>query len=73
MILIILDGRQVPLSIKHTYLSGRFFINFLTNTLLRAQNTMLLSKVRQIFFSNFVAFSENPNFKKTNKDFLSFH
>ena len=40
----------------------KIFVNFLTSLLLRAQNTMLLSKVRQIFFSNFVAFSENPNF-----------
>ena len=40
----------------------KILVNFLTSTLLRAQNTTLLSKVRQRFFSNFVAFSENPNF-----------
>ena len=37
---------------------------FLTSTLLPAQNTTLLSKVQRRFFSNFVAFSENPDFKK---------
>ena len=44
----------------------KIFIDFLTSTLLREQNTTLLSKVRRIFFSNFVAFSENPNFKMFN-------
>ena len=45
----------------HIFLK-KIFVDFLTSTLLRAQNTTLLSKVRQRFFSNFVAFSENPNF-----------
>ena len=40
----------------------KIFVDFLTSTLLRAQNTTLLSKVRWRFFSNFVAFSEIPNF-----------
>ena len=40
----------------------KIFVNFLTSTLLCAQNTTLLSKVRRRFSSNFVAFSENPNF-----------
>ena len=43
------------------YLFLKIFVDFLTSTLLRAQNTTLLSKVRW-FFSNFVAFSENPKF-----------
>ena len=34
----------------------------MTSTLLRAQNTKLLSKVRRRFFQIFAAFSENPNF-----------
>ena len=40
----------------------KVFVDFLTSTLLRAQNMTLLSKVWWRFFSNFVAFSENPNF-----------
>jgi len=40
----------------------KIFVNFLTSMLLCAQNTTLLSKVQRRFFSNFVAFSENPNF-----------
>ena len=44
------------------HLFWKIFVNFLTSTLLRVQNTTLLSKVRRRFFSNFVAFSENPNF-----------
>ena len=45
------------------HLKKKIFVDFLTSMLLRAQNTTLLSKVRQRFFSNFVAFSESPNFK----------
>ena len=44
------------------HLFWKIFIDFLTSMVLRAQNTMLLSKVKRRFFSNFVAFSENPNF-----------
>ena len=40
----------------------KIFVDSLTSTLLRAQNTTLLSKVWQRFFSNFMTFSENPNF-----------
>ena len=40
----------------------KIFVDFLTSTLLRTQNTTLLSKVRRRFFLNFVGFSENPNF-----------
>ena len=40
----------------------KIFTDFLTSTLLRAQNTTFLSKVWQRFFSNLVAFSENTNF-----------
>ena len=40
----------------------KIFLNFLTSTLLCAHNMTLLSKVRWRFFSNFVTFSENPNF-----------
>jgi hypothetical protein len=45
------------------HLFWKIFVDFLTSTLLRTQNTTLLLKVRRRFFSNFVAFSENPNFK----------
>ena len=46
------------------HLFWKIFIDFLTSTLLREQNTTLWSKVWRIFFSNFVAFSENPNFDR---------
>jgi hypothetical protein len=45
------------------HLFFKIFVDFLTSTLLRAQNTTLLSKV-QIF----MAFSENPNFNKKNRN-----
>ena len=44
------------------HLFWKIFVAFLTSTLLRTQNTTLLSKVLRRFFSNFVAFSENPKF-----------
>ena len=44
------------------HLFWKIFVDFLTSTLMHRQNTMLLSKERRRFFSNFVAFSENSNF-----------
>ena len=48
--------------IRLVHIFEKTFINFLTSTLLRAQNTTLLSKVRQIFFQ--ILWPENPNFTK---------
>ena len=53
------------------HFSWKIFVDFLTSTLLHTQNMTLLSKVRWRFFSNFVAFSENPNF--TQKTLTDFH